>query len=90
MWLAHPGMRNTRYQEGRQVGFAALNTAAQEVPGLVVLDPGTALVSSQGGYSAWIVNEQGVRVRVREADGLHLTPEGARIVVQETADLMGL
>jgi hypothetical protein len=90
VWLERPAVRNVQYETGRRFRHEVLMEAQRRVSGLSVLDPGAALVSSQGGYASYIVREDGVRVRVREKDGVHLTTDGAHIVAQAIADQLGV
>jgi hypothetical protein len=90
VWLERPAVRNAEYEAGRQFRRDVLMETQRRVDGLRILDPGSALVSSQGGYSSYIVREDGMRVRVRDRDGVHLTAEGARIVAQSIADQLGV
>ena len=89
VWLERPAVRNVQYETGRRFRHEVLMEAQRQTEGLTVLDPGAALVSSQGGYASYLVNENGVRVRVRQQDGVHLTRDGARIVAQALADQLG-
>jgi hypothetical protein len=89
VWIARPAVRNVQYEAGRSFRHEVLMATQRQTDGLTVLDPGSALVSSQGGYSTYLVDEDGVRVRVRQKDGVHLTRDGARIVAQALADQLG-
>lgn len=90
VWIARPAVRNVQYEAGRRFRHEVLMETQRQTDGLTVLDPGSALVSSQGGYSTYLVDEDGVRVRVRQQDGVHLTVDGARIVAQSLADQLGV
>jgi hypothetical protein len=88
VWLERPITANSTYEEGRYSRREALREAARREPRLTVLDPSVALVSSVGGFSSYVVTPQGRRVRVRERDGVHLTLDGAVLVVQYLADAL--
>lgn len=88
VWLERPITANSTYEEGRYSRREALREASRREPRLTVLDPSVALVSSVGGFSSYVVTPQGRRVRVRERDGVHLTLDGAVLVVQYLADAL--
>lgn len=88
VWLERPITANSTYEKGRYSRREALREAARVEPRLTVLDASPALVSSVGGFSSHIVTPQGQRVRVRERDGVHLTRDGAEIVVQYLTDVL--
>jgi len=88
VWLERPITANSTYEEGRYSRREALREAARVEPRLTTLDTSPAIMSSVGGFSSHIVTPQGRRVRVRERDGVHLTRDGAELVVQYIHDVL--
>lgn len=88
VWLERPITANSTYEQGRYSRRSALREAARKEPRLTTLDASPALISSVGGFSSYVVTPQGRRVRVRERDGVHLTRDGAELVVQYLQDVL--
>ena len=76
-WLTVPAARDERRAAGQVVVNAALRRAAAGLPTVTVLDLAAVFTPNNRFRSRMVV--RGRRVRVRDADGLHLSARGARI-----------
>ena len=88
-WVQLPQARDRRLSRIYGAVNAAVRRAAKAVPGAVRVVHLDHVLTPQGRYRDSIVYE-GRRVRVREGDGIHLTPEGASIAAAMVVEGMRL
>ena len=79
LWVGMPCMRDAKLDGDIKKINAAIQAAASSHPE-VTLFPTYDLFSKKGEYSAYIVQDSGVPLDVRESDGVHLNREGAEFL----------
>jgi hypothetical protein len=89
VWIEHPVSADGEFEQGRALRHRALVRLGRRAD-VIVLDPSDAIVNSSGGYTAHLVTGSGPVVRVRERDGIHLTPAGAELVAEAVVSRLGL
>lgn len=88
-WVQLPQARSRGLRRVYAAVNAAVRLAAKGLPGIVRVVPLNHVLTPQGHYSDTIVYE-GRRIRVRKADGIHLTPKGASIAASMVVERMRL
>jgi hypothetical protein len=89
VWIEHPVSADGDFEQGRAMRHRALARLARR-DDVIVLDPSDAIVNASGGYTSYLVTGTGHVVRVRQRDGIHLTPAGAELVAQAVVARLGL
>lgn len=76
-WIGQPIMRDATYGErmARLNEVYAETAAAHE--GVTYVDAWQLFADEDGGYAAYLRDDEGERVRMRQTDGIHLTRAGA-------------
>ena len=90
VWLERPITLDKAYEKGRAMRRRALHEANKLHPEMVVVDATRAVMSSTGAVGSYITTGDGKRVRVRAADGVHLTASGAELFAEEVVQQLGL
>jgi lysophospholipase L1-like esterase len=80
VWMNVPAAKDPKRKPANDAVNAALARAVTGLKRAAVLDT-AALFTPDGAYRKYM-HDHGVRVRVREADGVHLSPAGAAIAVR--------
>lgn len=80
VWLLLPPMRDTIVSEHAQQVNEILKEAAASRPGVRVYDFSSLVADRRtGGYTEHLMDPKtAAAIRVRDPDGIHLTPDGAR------------
>ncbi len=86
VWLNLPYLRDPRRDESVTAVNAAVSTAATGMARVRVIDVATLI--TPGGIYRDAMERHGRTVRLREDDGVHLAPGGARIVARRTASAL--
>lgn len=84
-WLAVPAMRDERRKPAQIAVNIALRRAAAKVPGTVIV--ATDELLTPGNVFRPTAEVGGREVPIREDDGIHLTPAGARLVLRAVLDV---
>jgi hypothetical protein len=79
-WVGAPTLQDQR----KDAGVREVNAVAQAVvarhPHATYIDAYQLFASPEGAYTATLAGPNGTNVRVRTADGVHLTPEGGDLL----------
>jgi hypothetical protein len=88
LWIGSPVVANPE----ANLLFAGLNTVFEALPrrfpGVRYLDSSTVLHGATEGYSPVILGSDGILVRARQVDGLHLCPDGAVLLGREVVAVL--
>jgi hypothetical protein len=83
LWVGTPAVDN----DDLNPSFAALNlawrTAADRWDPVTFVDAGPTLGLPEDGFTTFVRNEEGRRVRARQVDGLHLCADGAALLATD-------
>jgi uncharacterized protein len=81
IWVGLPCMREKRLDaDVRRINeIVAQQAAARRA---VVFVPVYALFSKDGAYSSYVIGKNGLPLEVRSADGIHMTRNGAELLVE--------
>lgn len=81
VWLQLPDMRDRPWQEhARLVNGIVADEAAARTNTVALFDLGPVLSRRPGTYTRYVMMGDGSALTVRDPDGIHLSPEGARLV----------
>lgn len=86
--LARPVSSDDRYEADRADRVWQMREAAER-RGAVFADLSTTLMGANGSFPDFVTGRDGVKVRVRERDGYHLTAGGSEMFAQELMSLLG-
>jgi hypothetical protein len=86
--LARPVSSDDRYEADRAKRIQQMREAAER-RGAVFTDLSTTLMGTNGSFPDFVTGHDGVKVRVREKDGYHLTAGGADMFAQELMSVLG-
>lgn len=87
--LARPVSSDDGYEADRVYRVRQMKRAA-EAPGVTFADLSVALMGANGSFPDFVTGPDGVKVRVRDKDGYHLTAGGAEIITRELISVLGL
>ena len=87
IWIGQPVMRNDPY-DARLRGLNAIYAEeTARYPTAVYVDPRPLTSGADGGYTAYLPDDEGNQELIRQADGVHFTPDGgdrvAPVVIEE-------
>lgn len=86
LWIKLPPMRPNKYNENIKIVNEVAHAVVMQNPRAIWWDVSSRFVNEQGRFQEFATLTQGGRpVRIRQADGIHLSDEGARLL---TADIM--
>lgn len=87
IWLLLPPMRDTQVDQHARRLNTLLEEEAKRRPQLVLYDLGKLFADRRGGYTERIIDPQtAAAIPVRDRDGIHLTPQGARLLARALID----
>jgi hypothetical protein len=90
VWLERPITLDEAYEAQRAMRHSALRDARDKQPEMVIVDATRSVMPSTGAVGSYITTAKGERVRVRTADGVHLTVSGAELFAEEVLQQLGL
>lgn len=82
-WIGAPVVRDANVNLSFTVINQAFKASAEGRPDVTYVDPGPVLRGTDGSFSSGARLDDGTIVRTRQTDGLHLCPEGARLLAAD-------
>jgi hypothetical protein len=87
-WVGNPVMRDQTYNDTVAMMNDIYRREAQAHEGVVYVDTAGLMADAGGEYAAYLEDGEGDRVRVRMADGVHLTREGGDRMAAAVLDVI--
>lgn len=82
-WVGQPIPRDEMQAARVSVMNAMYRSVAEEHPAVHFVDAWRLFTDDRGGYSAYLPDESGRMILVRDPDGVHLSPAGADLLAGE-------
>jgi uncharacterized protein len=90
IWLAVPAVRRPRLNQTKDFINTIIQTAAKSHPNVTYLDTGALIDGPGNAFTTYLHSAGGQTITVRDADGIHITLEGANLVTPVLqADIRG-